>query len=89
MKEYDDAETDYINKGLPNRSAVMKLTYLKLNDRAFEMGQCGVVDPSSEDEYYHLLAQYGEARDDRYKFFVLRHSLNKQMLAEDAAGKRH
>ena len=35
MDEYNDAETDYINKGLPNRSAVMKLTFIKLNDRAY------------------------------------------------------
>jgi hypothetical protein len=89
MTEYFTAEADYNNKGLPNRSSVMGLTFLQLNHRSTEKGQCAVVDPPSGDEYNDLLVTYGEARDDRFKFFVKRHNLLKQMLAEDTAGKRH
>ncbi|MGH9595507.1 MAG: hypothetical protein ACRD3K_01800 [Edaphobacter sp.] len=89
MTEYEYAETDYINKGLPNRSLLMGLTYIQLNNRAFELGQCAVVDVVSDSEYNHLVSRYSSARDDRFKFFVKRHNLYKQMLTEDTAGKRH
>lgn len=87
--DYFLAETDYTQKGLPNKTAVMQLSFHQVNERSYEMGQCLVVDPSSEDKYQSLLREYGELRDDRYKFFIERHNLKKQMLAEDAAGRRH
>jgi hypothetical protein len=89
ITEYMNAEADYINKGLPNRSTLMGLTYIQLIDRADEMGQCAYVDPQSEDKYHRLMEDYGDARNDRLRFFIKRHGLLKQMMAEDAAGKRH
>ena len=89
MAEYEYAEADYMNKGLPDRSAIMKLTFMQLNDRALEMGQCAIVDDSSDGEYNHLLSRISSARNDRYAFFVKRHNLYKQLLTEDSSGKRH
>jgi hypothetical protein len=89
ITEYEYAEADYITKGLPNRTFIIGLTYNQLNIRPREMGQCAVVDTPMEAAYNQLLSRYSNARDDRFKFFVERHNLKKQMIAEDAAGKRH
>jgi hypothetical protein len=88
INEYMDAETAHIKAGTPNKSDVMTLTMRQLNDRAFEMGECAVVDPSKEDEYDKQLNQYSEAREDRYVSFVRRHHLEKQLYQEDEAGMR-
>lgn len=89
ITEYNTAEADRLNKGSPNRTAVMQLTFIQLNARAQEMGVCADVDPANADSYNDLLAQYGSARDDRYRFFILRHRLFKQMMIEDQAGRRN
>jgi hypothetical protein len=88
ITDYNNAEADRLNKGTPNTTAVMRLTYTELNDRAMEMGTCAIVDAESAGAYNDLLDHYGEARDDRFKFFVRRHGLLRQMLAEDRAGRR-
>jgi hypothetical protein len=88
MTEYQDAETAHINTGTPDNSELMKLTARQLNDRAYEMGQCAVVDPSRQDDYSRQLGLYGEARKDRFVSFVHRHHLEKEFYQEDEAGKR-
>ncbi len=74
--------------GVPNKTTVMLLTFKKLNDRAYEMGECAVVVPERADSYNELMQGYGAARNDRYKFYIERHKLLQKMLAEDAAGER-
>jgi hypothetical protein len=88
ITEYLKAETAHNKEGTPDKTEVMKLTMRQLNDRASEMGDCAVVDPSKEDEYNGELRSYATARQDRYKFFVRRHHLERQLYQEDEAGQR-
>ncbi len=88
ITDYLNADTNRINNNVPNNTEVMKLTFTQLNARAYELGQCAVIDPDNEESYNDNAGAYNNARNDRYKFFVERHKLKKQMLAEDAAGRR-
>ncbi len=83
-----NAETAQINDGIPDKSNVMRLTMRQLNDRAMEMGDCAIVDPSKADDYNGELNSYTAARKDRFEFFVRRHHLVRQLYQEDEAGMR-
>jgi hypothetical protein len=83
-----DAETVHVNVGTPNKSYVAKLAMRRLGDRASEMGDCAIVDPSKEGEYNSELRDYLSARADRYVSFVRRHHLERQLYQEDEAGQR-
>lgn len=86
--DYDAAEANRMNNNIRNNTPVMKLSFRQLLDRATELNECGTIDIDQRATYVQIVSKYGEVRSDRYKLFIERHKLLKQLLAEDAAGER-
>jgi len=59
-----------------------------LDLRAEQMGKCYLVDKSWGELYKNVLVQSMFALEGRHHNFIIRHNLEAQFLAEDAAGKR-
>ncbi len=87
--DYNNAEkTAHLNTGSPNGSELTKLTMRQLAVRAHEMVQCEAVDPGNLDRYDFVTGGVLEVRKNRYKLFVERHGLERQLFQEDEAGVR-
>lgn len=83
---YNETETRHIQDGTPNRTDIAILTIPQLRQRMGEMYQCSDVVAM---EPYHLTGNfYYDVIADRYSSFLRRHGLVRQMMKEDADGKR-
>jgi hypothetical protein len=61
----------------------------ELERRADELANCGESKaPRGPISYDEMMTLYWNEENQRQKAFILRHSLTKQFLEEDAAGKR-
>jgi hypothetical protein len=84
--KYHEAETRHVQDGTPNRTDIALLSIPQLRQRMEEMYQCSDVVAM---EPYHLTGNfYYDVIADRYSSFLRRHGLVRQMMKEDADGKR-
>jgi hypothetical protein len=84
--EYFEAETQHVRSGISNRTDIALLSIPQLKERMSEMYQCEEV--VTTEPFHSAVIFYHDVIGDRYISFVKRHDLTKQMMAEDAAGKR-
>lgn len=84
--KYREAETRHVQDGTPNGTDIALLSIPQLRQRMDEMYQCSDVVAM---EPYHLTGNfYYDVIADRYSSFLRRHGLVRQMMKEDAEGKR-
>jgi len=86
--DYNNAQVRRVTDGIPNPTAIAKLSVEEVKARVRELIECRRVDPSNEDEYFKTQGFYHDVQADRWLDFLLRHQLMKQFDREDAAGKR-
>jgi len=84
--EYEDAERRHIEDGTPNRTDIALAGIPELLQRMKEMYECS--DVVAMEPYHETGNFYHGVIADRYFGFISRHGLIRQMMKEDAAGKR-
>ena len=83
-----NAEAAHIQTGQPNPTQIAKVSILEINDRMIELINCIKVDEPHSNSYYDVQTFYEVVASDRFRGFVRRHHLLKQLKREDSQGLR-